>query len=100
MKHVLSFIGFDIPGRERSSIYITTIFQHLATKLLSTLALVMILNTIQTNKVAAHSKGIYPTEAAAKERARQLKCEGTHENNGKWMPCKDEADLHRALRKQ
>ena len=72
----------------------------MATKLLSTLALLIILNTLQTNKVAAHGKGIYPTQAAAAERARQLKCKGTHENNGKWMPCKDEADLHRALRKQ
>lgn len=48
----------------------------------------------------AHGKGMYTTQAAAEERAKELNCEGTHENNGKWMPCRDEADLHKALRKQ
>jgi len=23
-----------------------------------------------------------------------------HQNNGRWMPCSDEAELHRMLRKQ
>ena len=48
----------------------------------------------------AHGKGMYTTQAAAEARAKELNCEGTHENNGKWMPCRDEADLHKALRKQ
>ena len=48
----------------------------------------------------AHSKGIYKTKAAATEQAERLGCEGVHENNGAWMPCRDEADLHRAYRRQ
>lgn len=48
----------------------------------------------------AHSKGIYKTKAAATEQAEKLGCEGVHENNGAWMPCRDEADLHRAHRRQ
>ena len=48
----------------------------------------------------AHSKGIYKTKAAATEQAEKLGCEGVHENNGAWMPCRDEADLHRAYRRQ
>ena len=48
----------------------------------------------------AHSKGIYKTKAAATEQAERLGCEGVHENNGAWMPCRDEAELHRAHRRQ
>ena len=48
----------------------------------------------------AHGKGLYATQEAAEKRAKELNCSGTHENNGKWMPCQDEADLHRAMRRQ
>jgi len=51
-------------------------------------------------RAEAHGKGMYPSQPAAAARAKELNCTGTHENNGKWMPCKDEADLHRALRRQ
>ncbi|AII43269.1 hypothetical protein KR100_07825 [Synechococcus sp. KORDI-100] len=47
-----------------------------------------------------HGKGIYDTKAEAEKRAREIGCEGVHENNGRWMPCLDEADLHKALRRQ
>lgn len=58
-----------------------------------------LLVTLQTPSYA-HSKGIYKTKAAATEQAEKLGCEGVHENNGAWMPCRDEADLHRAHRRQ
>lgn len=48
----------------------------------------------------AHSKGIYSTRAEAEKRASQLGCDGVHENNGRWMPCSDEAMLHKELRKE
>ena len=48
----------------------------------------------------AHSKGIYKSEAEAKQRATELGCASVHQNNGRWMPCSDEAELHRMLRKQ
>ena len=48
----------------------------------------------------AHAKGLYKTQAEAEQRAKQLGCQGTHQNNGHWMPCADEATLHRQLRQQ
>lgn len=48
----------------------------------------------------AHSKGLYATRAEAEKRASQLGCDGVHENNGRWMPCSDEAMLHKELRKE
>ncbi len=48
----------------------------------------------------AHGKGIYATEAEAQAKAKQLSCSGVHRNGDAWMPCRDEAELHRALRKQ
>jgi hypothetical protein len=46
----------------------------------------------------AHPKGLYDTQQQAEQRARELGCSGTHENNGKWMPCSNEATLHQHLR--
>ena len=48
----------------------------------------------------AHSTGIYKSEAEAKQRAAELGCDSVHQNNGRWMPCSNEAELHRMLRKQ
>jgi len=48
----------------------------------------------------SHSKGIYATQAEAEVRAQEIGCTTVHQNNGKWMPCADERELHRQLRKQ
>ena len=48
----------------------------------------------------AHGKGLYATEAEAQQRAAEIGCTTVHENNGRWMPCADERELHRHLRKQ
>ncbi|MAD68624.1 hypothetical protein SynBIOSU31_01944 [Synechococcus sp. BIOS-U3-1] len=48
----------------------------------------------------AHSKGLYATEAEARQRAEQIGCNAVHENNGRWMPCANERELHQQLRKQ
>ena len=48
----------------------------------------------------AHGKGIYDTEAEAQQRAAEIGCTTVHENNGRWMPCADEQELHRQLRRQ
>ncbi|MEB3353453.1 MAG: DUF3721 domain-containing protein [Cyanobacteriota bacterium] len=50
--------------------------------------------------VEAHSKGLYRTQAEAEQRARELGCAGTHQNNGLWMPCGNEAHLHQELRQE
>ena len=47
-----------------------------------------------------HSKGIYQSKAEAEQRATELGCKSVHQNNGKWMPCANERELHRQLRKQ
>ena len=47
-----------------------------------------------------HSKGIYQSKAEAQQRADEIGCMAVHQNNGKWMPCADEQELHRQLRKQ
>ena len=47
-----------------------------------------------------HSKGLYATEAEALQRAAEIGCNSVHENNGRWMPCTDERELHQQLRKQ
>ena len=48
----------------------------------------------------AHGKGIYTTEIEAQQRAAEIGCRNVHENNGRWMPCTDERELHQQLRKQ
>ena len=48
----------------------------------------------------AHSKGLYASETEARQRAAEIGCSRVHENNGRWMPCADERELHQQLRKQ
>ena len=48
----------------------------------------------------AHGKGLYATKAEAQQRAAEIGCKSVHENNGRWMPCADERELHQQLRKQ
>jgi hypothetical protein len=50
--------------------------------------------------VFAHAKGLYKTQAEAEKRAKELGCNGTHQNNGLWMPCSSEAMLHKELRQE
>ena len=48
----------------------------------------------------AHGKGLYATEAEARQRADEIGCSSVHENNDRWMPCTDERELHQQMRKQ
>ena len=52
------------------------------------------------NGAWGHAKGLYKTQAEAEKRAKQLGCEGTHLNNGFWMPCANEETLHKELRQE
>ena len=47
-----------------------------------------------------YSKGIYQSKAEAEQRADEIGCKSVHQNNGNWMPCADERELHRQFRKQ
>ena len=69
-------------------------------KLLLALVLLAAASAGLAVSVQAHSKGIYESEAEAKQRATELGCDSVHQNNERWMPCSDEAELHRMLRKQ
>ena len=51
-------------------------------------------------EASAHAKGLYKTKAEAEQRAKELGCNGTHLNNGLWMPCSHEAQLHKELRQE
>ena len=70
------------------------------TLLLLTSSSIALLNLFGSSPALAHGKGLYDTKAEAQARAKELDCTSIHQNNGKWMPCADERELHRQLRKQ
>ena len=47
----------------------------------------------------SHIRGTFLSEDEAEKRALELGCEGIHKNQDKWMPCKNEKELHIYLRK-
>ena len=47
----------------------------------------------------AHMKGTFSNEKDAEKESLELGCEGIHKNQDKWLPCKNENELHRYLRK-
>ena len=55
---------------------------------------------VNTTPGMAHGKGLYGTETEARQRAAEIGCSSIHENNGRWMPCTGERELHQQLRKQ
>ena len=42
---------------------------------------------------------MYETKEEAIERSIEVGCDGYHKNGKKWMPCENESELHKALRK-
>jgi len=47
----------------------------------------------------AHMRGTFLSEEDAENRSLELGCEGIHKNQDKWMPCKNEKELHIYMRK-
>ena len=47
----------------------------------------------------AHTRGTFFSEEDAEKRSLELGCEGIHKNHDKFMPCKNEKELHIYLRK-
>ena len=47
----------------------------------------------------AHMRGTFISKEDAENRSLELGCEGIHKNQDKWMPCKNEKELHIYLRK-
>jgi len=71
-----------------------------AIKQLSALSFGVLALLVNQRPGLAHGKGLYATETEAKQRAAEIGCTTVHENNGRWMPCADERELHQQLRKQ
>ena len=71
-----------------------------AIQMLSALGCCVFAMLVSQTPGMAHGKGLYATEAEAKQRAAEIGCKSVHENNGRWMPCTDERELHKQLRKQ
>ena len=51
------------------------------------------------NYARAHLMGTFSSEQDAKNRSLELGCEGIHKNQDKWLPCKNEKELHIYSRK-
>ena len=51
------------------------------------------------NYSLAHIRGEFLSEEDAEKKSFELGCEGIHKNQDKWLPCKNEKELHRFLRK-
>ena len=47
----------------------------------------------------AHLRGNYLTEREAMEKAKELGCTGTFKLKEMWLPCHNEKELHKYLRK-
>jgi len=51
------------------------------------------------NYLQAHMRGKFSFEKEAENKALELGCKGTHKNKDKWLPCQNEKELHKYLRK-
>ena len=47
----------------------------------------------------SHMMGTFLSKEEAEKRSLELGCEGIHKNQDKWLPCKNEKELHIYLRK-
>ena len=47
----------------------------------------------------SHVRGEFLSEEDAKNKSLELGCKGIHKKRDKWLPCKNEQELHRFLRK-
>ena len=47
----------------------------------------------------AHIRGTFSSKQDAENRSLEIGCQGTHKNQDKWLPCKNEKELHFYLRK-
>ena len=63
-------------------------------------AIALVAVFVGSSPALPHGRGLYSTEAEAQARANEIGCMAVHQNNGKWMPCEDERELHQQLRKQ
>ena len=72
----------------------------LAITTLKTISLALMTVVLGISPAFGHGKGLYASKAEAQKRAQAIGCSTSHQNNGRWMPCADERELHQQLRKQ
>ena len=58
----------------------------------------LILGMSVAKRVHAQPHDMFPTQAAALQRAKQLKCAGAFAMGQQWMPCKDLDTYNKAVR--
>ncbi len=71
-------------------------FIHRKYKIYSFLVLIAINLPINSN---AHVRGTFTSEQGAQKKSLELGCKGIHQNKDKWLPCENEQELHKYLRK-
>jgi hypothetical protein len=49
--------------------------------------------------VQAQANDMFPTQAAAQQHAKELKCSGAFPMGKEWIPCANERALHDALQR-
>ena len=72
---------------------------HIVLKNLKFFIFLVFLSLNFHNYSYAHIRGTFSYEKDAENRSLELGCEGVHKNQGKWLPCKNEKELHFYLRK-
>ena len=72
---------------------------HIVLKNLKFFILLFFLCLNFSNFSHAHMRGKFISEEDAQNRSLELGCEGIHKNQDKWLPCKNEKELHIFLRK-
>ena len=50
------------------------------------------------NYSLAHMRGTFLSEEDAEKKSLELGCQGIHKNKDRWIPCKNEKELHKFLR--
>ena len=74
--------------------------QRNITTVMNLITVISIAITFSTSPAYAHRKGIYASEDEALTQAEKIGCTDVHQNNGRWMPCADERELHQQMRRQ
>ncbi|GDX77617.1 hypothetical protein LBMAG41_26960 [Cyanobium sp.] len=72
----------------------------LFTVLKTFLAASLLIGAGSTIPAQAQANDMFPTKAAAQQRAKELKCTGAFPMGKEWMPCKDFATYEKAVSKQ
>ena len=72
---------------------------HIVLRNLKSFIFLFFLSLNFNNYSNAHIKGTFSSEQESENRSLELGCSGIHKNKDKWLPCKNEKELHIYLRK-